>query len=79
MLKKEIVEAVRKGKFHIYAVKTIEEGLELLTGIPCGKRLKSGGYRKGTLNRLVADRLEALSKGLKDKSSDDEKNSSEKE
>jgi ATP-dependent Lon protease len=79
MLNKEIVEAVRKGKFHIYAVKTIEEGLELLTGMTCGRRSKTGKYRKGTLNRLVADRLEALAKGLKDKSSDDEKNSSEKE
>jgi ATP-dependent Lon protease len=77
MLNKEVVEAVREGKFHIYAVKTIEEGLELLTGMTCGKRLKSGTYRKGTLNRLVADRLDTLAKGLKKFSSNDEKKPSD--
>jgi len=75
MLNEEIVEAVRRGKFNIYAVKTVEEGLEILTGVPCGKRLKSGRYRKETLNRLVTDRLEALAKGLKESSDDENKNS----
>jgi ATP-dependent Lon protease len=66
MLDEEVVEAVRKGKFRIYAIKTVEEGLEILTGMTCGKRLKSGKYRKGTLNKLVTDRLESLAKGLKE-------------
>jgi len=66
MLNKEVVDAVRKGKFHIYAVSTVEEGLELLTGMKCGKRGKSGKYPKGTLNRLVTDRLDALAKGFKE-------------
>ncbi len=79
MLSKGIVEAVRKGKFHIYAVKTVEQGLEILTGMPCGKRGKNGKYRKGTLNRLVTDRLDALTKGLKDLSGNDEKKSSDKD
>jgi ATP-dependent Lon protease len=79
MLDKEVVEAVRKGKFHIYVVSSIEDGLEILTGIPCGKRLKSGKYRKGTLNRLITDRLEALAEGLKDSSDNDDKKSSNKE
>ncbi len=79
MLNMDVVEAARKGKFHIYAVSNIEEGLEILTGIPCGKRLKSGKYRKGTLNRLITDRLEALSQGFKDSSDNDEKKSSDKE
>ncbi len=73
MLHKDVVDAVRRGKFHVYAVQTVEEGLEILTGMPCGKRLKSGIYRKGTLNRLVADRLDALAKGLKEHSAADEK------
>jgi ATP-dependent Lon protease len=72
MLNTEVVEAVRKGKFHIYAVSSVDEGLELLTGMKCGKRAKSGKYQKGTLNRLVVDRLEILSKGLKEYSSDGE-------
>ncbi len=75
MLDKEIVEAVRKGKFHIYAVKTVEEGLEILTGIKCGTRSKTGKYRKGTLNRLVSDRLDTLARGLREYySKGDEKN-----
>ncbi len=72
MLDEEVVDAVRKGKFHIYAVKTVEEGLEILTGMPCGKPSKTGKYRKGTLNRLVADRLESLAKGLKQYQGDGE-------
>lgn len=79
MLGKDIVDAVRRGKFHIYAVKTVEEGLEILTGIPCGKRLKSGKYRKGTLNRLVADRLVAFAEGLKEFPADDEKKASDED
>ncbi len=66
MLNREVVDAVRKRKFHIYAVKTVEEGLELLTGMKCGRRSKTGKYPKGTLNRLVTDRLESLAKGLKE-------------
>jgi ATP-dependent Lon protease len=79
MLSKDVVDAVRRGKFHVYIVKTVEEGLEILTGMPCGKRLKSGKYRKGTLNRLVADRLDALAEGLKERSDDDEKKESEED
>ncbi|RJP18590.1 MAG: ATP-dependent protease [Candidatus Abyssobacteria bacterium SURF_5] len=66
MLNEEIVEAVRKGKFHIFSVNTVDEGLELLTGMKCGTRTKTGKYPKGTLNRLVVDRLEILSRGLKE-------------
>jgi predicted ATP-dependent protease len=79
MLSKEVVAAVRKGEFHIYAVKTVEEGLEVLTGMPCGKRSKTGKYRKGTLNRLVTDRLESLAKGLKEYSGDGESKPSNKD
>ena len=79
MLSKEVVDAVRKGEFHIYAVKTVEEGLEVLTGMPCGKRSKTGKYRKGTLNRLVTDRLESLAKGLKEYSGDGESKPSNKD
>jgi ATP-dependent Lon protease len=65
MLSKEIVEAVRKARFHIYAVGSVDEGLEVLTGLKCGKRTKTGKYPKGTLNHLVVERLEKLSEGLK--------------
>ncbi len=66
MLKKEVVEAVKKGRFHIYPIKTIEEGIEILTGIRAGKRRKDGTYTKGSLFRLVDDRLRAYAEKARD-------------
>ncbi|MSQ25544.1 MAG: hypothetical protein EXR49_04620 [Dehalococcoidia bacterium] len=57
MLREDVVEAVRRGKFHIYAVGTIDEGIELLTGVPAGERNAKGAYPKGTINYLVEQRL----------------------
>ena len=65
MLRKEVVEAVKKGKFHVYPVKTIDEGIEILTGVEAGKRRKSGTYKEGTVNFLVNRQLEKLAKDLK--------------
>jgi lon-related putative ATP-dependent protease len=66
MLKKEVVEAVKKGRFNIYPITTIEEGIEILTGMRAGKRLKSGSYAKGTLFRLVDDRLKEFAEKARD-------------
>ncbi len=49
MLSKEVVEAVKNDKFHIYAVSKIEEGIEILTGKKFGKELKDGGYTKNSI------------------------------
>ena len=57
MLEEEVVEAVREGKFHIYAVKTVEEGIEILTGMPAGERGEDGEYPQGTVNYLVEQKL----------------------
>jgi len=57
MLKKEIVEAVKAGKFHIYPIKTVDEGMEILTGVPAGERGKDGLFPEGTINRRVEDKL----------------------
>ncbi|MDD3726280.1 MAG: ATP-dependent protease, partial [Candidatus Ratteibacteria bacterium] len=62
MLKDEIIEAVKKGQFHIWAVGTIDEGIEILTGIPAGEQDKKGNYPKGSVNYLVSQRLEELTK-----------------
>ncbi|MCJ2166055.1 MULTISPECIES: ATP-binding protein [unclassified Pseudodesulfovibrio] len=62
MLKDEIVQAVDEGKFHIFPVKTIEEAMSILTGMPCGKRGKNGQYPTGTLYRKVDSRLAELAK-----------------
>jgi len=57
MLKEEVVSAVKEGKFHIYAVNTVDEGLEILTGIPAGERGEDGRYPEGTVNYLVQQKL----------------------
>jgi predicted ATP-dependent protease len=62
MLKDEIIEAVKKGQFHIWAVGTIDEGIEILTGVPAGERDKKGNYPEGTVNYLVSKRLEELTR-----------------
>jgi lon-related putative ATP-dependent protease len=57
MLPDEVVDAVEAGRFHVWAVETIDEGLELLTGLPAGKRGRDGAFPEGSLHRLVEERL----------------------
>jgi lon-related putative ATP-dependent protease len=57
MLDMEVVDAVKQGKFHIYPVKTIDEGIEILTGIPAGHPGSEGRYEAGTVNYLVDSKL----------------------
>lgn len=57
MLRQEVVEAVAAGRFHIYPVETIDEGIELLTGVAAGQRDEEGEFPEGTINAAVAARL----------------------
>lgn len=57
MLKPEVIEAVRRGEFHIWAVTTVDEGIEILTGVPAGERQEDGTWPEGTVNGLVDGRL----------------------
>ena len=57
MLRKDIMEVVRSGFFNIWPVKTIEEGIEVLTGISAGKRKKNGKFPPGTVYRAIENRL----------------------
>ncbi len=57
MLRPDIIEAVKQNKFHIYPVKTISEGIEILTGIPGGKKLRSGKFTQGSVMQIVDDKL----------------------
>ena len=57
MLEEEVVEAVRKGKFHIYTVSTVDQAMEILTGLPAGERKPDGTFEEGTLNYLVDEKL----------------------
>lgn len=56
-LNDEVIKAVKDGTFHIYAIKTVDEGIELLTGVPAGKKNKNGEYTVGTVNYLVNEKL----------------------
>ena len=57
MLRDDVVEAVAEGRFAIYSVKTIAEGIEILTGVPAGERDESGAFPPGSLNEAVDRRL----------------------
>lgn len=65
MLKESVVEAVRQGKFHIYAVRTVDEGIELLTGTKAGIRKEDSSYEEGTVNYLVEKALLNLAEKMK--------------
>lgn len=56
-LSDEVIKAVKDGMFHIYAIKTVDEGIELLTGVPAGKKNKAGEYPAGSVNYLVNEKL----------------------
>ncbi len=67
MLKQEVVDAVRDGKFTIYSIEKMEQGLEILTGMPAGELQEDGQYPEGTINHLVMKRLEEITESLKAK------------
>jgi hypothetical protein len=61
----KMMAAAREGRFHIYPVKTIDQGIEILTDVPAGERRNDGGYPPGTVNFLVDRKLRELAEGLK--------------
>lgn len=66
MLREDVVDAVSAGRFHIYAVKTIDEGIEILTGTPAGERQQDGSYPVGTINHRVDLRLREYAHRMKE-------------
>lgn len=66
MLKEEVVAAIAQGKFHLYPVRTIDEGIEVLTGVKGGKRLDDGTFEHGSINDKVQKRLASLAEKLRD-------------
>ena len=67
MLKPEVVKAVKDGKFHIWAVDTIDQGIEILTGCRAGKRLKRGSFTKDSVHYRVDRRIMALNESVSDR------------
>jgi predicted ATP-dependent protease len=66
MLREDVVKSIQDGQFHIYQVKTIDEGIEILTGIPAGERQADGTYPEGTVNYLIDKRLREYAEKLKE-------------
>jgi predicted ATP-dependent protease len=65
MLNDEVAQAIRDGRFHLWAVRTIDEGIEVLTGVPAGEADAEGRYADGTVNALVSRRLGELADRLR--------------
>ncbi|PLX43343.1 MAG: ATP-dependent protease, partial [Deltaproteobacteria bacterium] len=65
MLSREVVDAVKSGNFNIYPISTIDEGLELLTGIPAGERNSVGEYPSDSVNGMVIAKMERIVQGWK--------------
>jgi lon-related putative ATP-dependent protease len=62
MLRQDVVDAVEAGQFHIHPVRTIDEGIAILTGVPAGERDGEGSYPEGSVNARVEERLVALAR-----------------
>jgi lon-related putative ATP-dependent protease len=64
MLKEEVLEAVQAGQFHIWPVRTIDDGIEVLTGVPAGERQEDGTFEGGTVNDRADKRLRQMAETL---------------
>ncbi|HKL49317.1 MAG TPA: ATP-binding protein, partial [Desulfuromonadales bacterium] len=60
MLKQEVIEAVENGDFHVWAVENVDEGIEILTGVPAGEKQEDGTWPSGSVNALVDEQLRKL-------------------
>ena len=72
MLHEDVVAAIGEGQFHIWSINHIDEGIELLTGVPAGRRDESGEYPEGTVHHRVQTRLFELAKELNNFGDDDD-------
>ncbi len=66
-LSDEVIESVKSGKFHIYAISTLDEGIEILTGVPAGKKNKDGKFPAGTIKYLAYEKLKCYNENTKNK------------
>ena len=65
MLKQKVVQTIKEGKFHIWPITNIDEGIEILTGHPAGKLLKDGSFTKKSVHYMVDCRIDELNKNIK--------------
>ncbi|UCC86219.1 MAG: AAA family ATPase [Anaerolineales bacterium] len=76
VLRRDVVQAVKDGKFHIYAIETIDQGIQLLTGVPAGEADQEGNYPEGTVNYLVQQKLLAMAEEKPKEGEEDKESSS---
>ena len=74
-----VAAAIQAGEFHIWPIRTVDEGIALLTGLPAGERQTDGSFPENTVHHLVEKRLTHLAKGLKEFSKEDEEGDPEEE
>jgi len=81
MLEQDVVDAAAEGQFHVYSVQTVDEALELLTGVPAGERDAEGNFAEGSINQRVEARLIELAEKQRDFSaaSEEEKEDSDED
>jgi ATP-dependent Lon protease len=78
LLRKDVIKAVEGKKFYIYSIKTVDEGIELLSGLPAGEKKADWSYAEGTVNYFVDKKLQALAEGLKKFASEEKETPSPK-
>lgn len=79
MIKKDVADAIKEGKFTIYPIERVEEGLEILTGMPAGELKEDGTYPEDTFNYLIVKRLTEISEAVKEKKEEDKDKREEKD
>ncbi len=77
MLRPAVVQACAEGRFHVWAIRTIDEGIELLAGVPAGQRDESGQFPLGTVHARVEARLRELAEGIEKFGKEDEQRNAE--
>ncbi|PNX50496.1 MAG: hypothetical protein BV458_13115 [Thermoplasmata archaeon M9B2D] len=77
MLNQDVIDAIEEGQFRIYAIDTMEEGMEILTGMKTGALSEDGTYPEGSINFLIEQRLTAITEALREKK--DKKNNDSEE
>jgi lon-related putative ATP-dependent protease len=73
MLRRDVIEAATAGTFHIYPVETIDQGIEIMTGMSAGERTGAGHFPEGTINQRVEARLVVLAEALRSFKAEDRK------
>ncbi|BCR04106.1 ATP-dependent protease [Desulfuromonas versatilis] len=77
LLKEEVVDAVRENRFHVWAISTVDEGIEILTGVAAGTRQEDGCWPQGSVNQRVDQRLLEMAEAIRRFGKGSEKNGKE--